>query len=83
VLVKPGADGLLSIAGNAGMLVLGLSRRFRSEGLGVVRDRLAREAQAPVMFVQCGPRQASLAESRPITRLGWSAAPAHTGRAPH
>jgi DNA-binding SARP family transcriptional activator len=75
VLVEPGAEGILSIAKGAGMLVLGLSRRFRSEGLGALRDTLARQAESPVVFVQAGPRQAELAAERPITHLGWSALP--------
>src|SRR5262249_56167096 len=49
VLVPPGDDGVLGAARDARMLVVGLSDRWRIEGLGRVRLAVATRAQVPVL----------------------------------
>jgi nucleotide-binding universal stress UspA family protein len=71
VLVEPGREGVLRAAEDAGLLVLGLSERWRSEGLGPVRSAIARTAPAPTLFVRRGTRPGALAP-REQTRFSWS-----------
>ena len=42
-----GEEGILEAAGNARLLVVGLSDRWASEGLGLVRHAVAADAQSP------------------------------------
>jgi hypothetical protein len=72
VLVDPHEDGLLSVTAGAGLLVVGLSDRWRSEGLGPVRAAIAKAAQAPILFVRRGTRQGALAPRTGVTRFAWS-----------
>ena len=48
----------------AGLLVVGLSERWRQEGLGPTRSEIARAAPAPVVFVRRGTRPGALAPRR-------------------
>jgi Kef-type K+ transport system membrane component KefB len=57
---------------DAGLLVVGLSRRWRQEGLGTMRRSLAIEGQAPILFVRRGTRGGLLAPAQAMTQLGWS-----------
>ena len=45
----------------AGLLVIGLSERWRDEGLGPVRSEIAKAAPAPILFVRRGTRPGALA----------------------
>ena len=72
VLVEPGRAGVLRAAEDAGLLVLGLSERWRSEGLGPVRSAIARAAPAPTLFVRRGTRPGALAPRGQQTRFAWS-----------
>jgi hypothetical protein len=54
--------------------VVGLSDRWRDEGLGPTRSEIARAAPAPVMFVRRGTRQGALAPREDVTRFSWSSA---------
>jgi len=77
---EPGSAGILAAADGADLLVLGLSERWRQEGLGEVRAQLARGATAPVLFVRRGLRPGLLSPPRELSRLAWSAAaPAAAG----
>ena len=73
LLVPAGAAGMLAAAESAAHLVVGLSPRFREEGLGDTRYRLARDAPAPVTFVRRGTRPGVLAPAG-MTRFTWSIA---------
>ena len=42
LLAEPGREGLISAAAGAGLLVIGLSDRWREEGLGPVRHEIGR-----------------------------------------
>jgi hypothetical protein len=71
--VLDASDGsLLSAADDAALLVVGLSARWRDEGLGETRNVLAREAPGPVLFVRRGSRPGVLAPPDDMTRFTWS-----------
>jgi K+:H+ antiporter len=72
VLVRPGQE-LIAATMAAGILVIGLSERWRSEGLGTVRSEIARRATAPTLFVRRGTRPGALAPPDGMTRYRWSA----------
>ena len=71
-LAQPGRDGILAAAERAGLLIVGLSERWRTEGLGEVRATIARNASAPTLFVRRGLRPGALAPSDDLTRFSWS-----------
>jgi Kef-type K+ transport system membrane component KefB len=73
VVADPGRDAVVASAEGAGLLVIGLSDRFREEGLGPTRSEIARAAPAPVLFVRRGVRPGALAPRAEVTRFGWSA----------
>lgn len=74
VVAEPGRDGILEAARGAGILIVGLSERWRQEGLGETRSNIARAAPAPVLFVRRGTRPGALAPRGNVTRFGWSSA---------
>jgi Kef-type K+ transport system membrane component KefB len=74
ILAEPGRDGILAAAAGAGLLVVGLSERWRKEGLGETRRAIARSAPAPIVFVRRGERPGALAPATEMTRFGWSTA---------
>jgi len=71
-LVVPGADGVAAGARDAQLLVLGVSERWRSEGIGRVRLEAARLAGVPVVFVRRGLRPSGVAPSETMTRFTWT-----------
>jgi len=73
LLVERGREGVLRAAEDAGLLAIGLSERWRSEGLGPARSAIARAAPAPVIFVRRGLRPGALAPADNMTRFTWSA----------
>ena len=72
VLVPPGEEGVLGAATDARLLVVGLSDRWRSEGIG--RARLALTAAAPVavILVRRGLRPSGVAPDGTFTRFTWT-----------
>jgi nucleotide-binding universal stress UspA family protein len=72
LLVPPGPDGVIAASENAAIVVLGLSARWRQEGLGQTRHEVARQARPPVLLVRKGPRPGGLAPSETLTRFTWS-----------
>jgi Kef-type K+ transport system membrane component KefB len=74
LLVQPGREGVIRAAEGAGLLVVGLSERWREEGLGPVRAEIARAAPAPTLFVRRGARQGALAPREDLTHFTWSSA---------
>jgi hypothetical protein len=74
-LTGEGAGGVLEAATGAATLVVGLSERWQSEGLGQARTQLVREARCPVVFVRRGVRPGGLAPPGALTRFTWSAGP--------
>jgi Kef-type K+ transport system membrane component KefB len=72
LLIEPGREGVVRAAEGAGLLIIGLSERWRDEGLGPVRSQIARTAPAPTLFVRRGSRQGALAPRDDLTRFTWS-----------
>jgi Kef-type K+ transport system membrane component KefB len=79
VLVEPGPQ-VIQAAKGAGLLVIGLSERWRQEGLGPVRSEIAKTAPAPTLFVRRGERPGTLAPKEDMTRFRWSSAGAPLAR---
>jgi DNA-binding SARP family transcriptional activator len=74
-LIRAGALGVLDRARDAGLIVLGVSVQYRTEGLGDVRETIVREAGVPTVAVRRGARPGLLAPSDVLTRFGWSISP--------
>jgi DNA-binding SARP family transcriptional activator len=72
LLASPGRRGVAALAEGAGLLVVGLSERWRQEGLGRARGELAASPPAPIVFVRRGTRPGGLAPAETRTRFGWS-----------
>ena len=65
------ADDLLGAVRDAGLVVAGVSSRFRAEGIGATRRALL-EAGVPLLLVHRGPRPGALAPSDARTRFTWT-----------
>lgn len=72
LVAEPGREGILEAASGAGLLSIGLSERWRQEGLGPTRSEIAKAAPAPVLFVRRGTRPGALAPREDVTRFTWS-----------
>jgi DNA-binding SARP family transcriptional activator len=73
VLVEPSATGLAEAAADATAVVVGLSPRWRHEGLGEARRALAAPDGPPLLAVHRGPRPSGVAPREATTRFTWSA----------
>jgi DNA-binding SARP family transcriptional activator len=73
-LVSPGPEGVVRATAGASVVVIGLSSRWRQEGLGPARLEVARSASAPVLLVRHGLRPGGLAPRGSLTRFTWSLA---------
>jgi Kef-type K+ transport system membrane component KefB len=72
VVVEAGRAGVVEAAASAGLLVIGLSDRWRQEGLGPTRSEIANAAPAATLFVRRGLRPGALAPRGNETRFTWS-----------
>ena len=72
VLAAAGRRGVAEAAQGAGALIVGLSERWREEGLGRARSELASRPPAPTVFVRRGARPGGLAPAETRTRFSWS-----------
>jgi len=72
LLASPGRESLRALAEGAGLLVVGLSDRWRAEGLGRIRSEIAASPPAPTVFVRRGIRPGGLAPAVSRTRFTWS-----------
>jgi DNA-binding SARP family transcriptional activator len=72
LLARPGRASVAALAEGAGLLVVGLSDRWRTEGLGRIRSELAASPPAPTVFVRRGVRPGGLAPAESRTRFTWS-----------
>jgi DNA-binding SARP family transcriptional activator len=72
LLIQPGDESMLEASRDAALLVVGLSTRWHTEGLGPARLRLAREATPPTLLVRRGLRPGGLAPPATLTRFTWS-----------
>ncbi len=74
VLVSPEPDAVVEAASGAGVIVVGLTERWRRTGLGSVRTALATRASAPTVLVRRGTRPGGLAPRGSETRFTWTLA---------
>lgn len=72
LLGRPGREGVAALAEGAGLLVLGLSDRWRTEGLGETRRELVASPPAPTVLVRRGLRPSGIAPQATLTRFTWS-----------
>jgi hypothetical protein len=72
LLLEPGPGALLAAAEDAALVVVGLTDRWRKQGLGGVREALAAQERAPVVLVRRGLRPGGLAPGESRTRFTWS-----------
>ena len=72
LLAHPGRESVAALAEGAGLLVVGLSERWRAEGLGRTRSEIAASPPAPTVFVRRGVRPGGLAPAESRTRFTWS-----------
>jgi DNA-binding SARP family transcriptional activator len=74
MLVSAGPDGILRATDGGGLIVFGLSERWRQEGLGETRLAIVRDAACPTVFVRKGVKPGGIAPSRSMTHFTWSVA---------
>jgi DNA-binding SARP family transcriptional activator len=72
LLGPPGREGVAALAESAGLLVFGLSDRWRAEGLGETRRGLVESPPAPTVLVRRGLRPSGIAPQATLTRFTWS-----------
>lgn len=75
LLGRPGRGAVADLAANAGLLVVGLSDRWRVEGLGHTRAGLVASPPAPLLLVRRGVRPSGIAPVATMTRFTWSIEP--------
>ena len=74
VLVEPTPEALVAAGARAGVAVIGLTDRWRREGLGRARTALATQTTAPTILVRRGVRPGGLAPRGSETRFTWTIA---------
>jgi nucleotide-binding universal stress UspA family protein len=72
VLVERGPEKMIAAAAGASAVVVGLSERWRRDGIGKTRLEIARRAACPVLLVRRGLRPGGLAPPEALTRFTWS-----------
>jgi DNA-binding SARP family transcriptional activator len=72
LLADPTAEALVAAVESATVVVVGISPRWRREGIGAVRRALVDQAASPTLLVHRGPRPGGLAPRGSRTRFTWS-----------
>jgi DNA-binding SARP family transcriptional activator len=72
LLAEPTDDALLAAVEGAALVVVGISPRWRREGIGATRRALVRDARPPVLLVHRGIRPSGLAPRESRTRFSWT-----------
>jgi DNA-binding SARP family transcriptional activator len=75
VIVEPAPEALVAAAGDAGVVAVGLTERWRRDGLGRTRTALATRATVPTLLVRRGLRPGGLTARAGDTRFTWTIAP--------
>jgi hypothetical protein len=78
VLVGTGAAGVVGAARDARLLVIGLSDRWRTEGIAGTRLSVALGADVQTLFVRRGLRPSGVAPDETVTRYTWTLASEQT-----
>jgi len=73
-LVRRGAEELVAASADAGLVVVGITERWGSEGLGPFRVALARGTRSTTLVVRRGIRPGGLAPPARLTHFTWSLA---------
>lgn len=73
-LVEPSPQALVESARDAGLVVVGLTDRWRHDGVGRSRTALATSAHHPTLLVRRGLRPGGLAPRDGDTRFTWTIA---------
>ena len=68
----PTRTSIVAAVEPAALVVVGISPRWRAEGIGETRRSLVREAGVPVVVVHRGPRPGGLAPRESRTRFTWT-----------
>jgi hypothetical protein len=71
LLAEPTDGALVDTVAGAALVVVGISPRWRSDGIGAMRRALVR-AKLPVLLTHRGPRPGGLAPRDSRTRFTWS-----------
>jgi hypothetical protein len=74
LLIEPQPDALVAAAGGARLVVVGLTERWRHDGVGRARTALATAGTQPTVLVRRGLRPGGLAARDPGTRYTWTVA---------
>jgi DNA-binding SARP family transcriptional activator len=74
LLVEPVPAALTQAAADTGVVVVGLTDRWRQEGLGRVRTALATRTPGSTLLVRRGARPGGLAPREQATRFTWTIA---------
>ena len=74
LLIEPHPDALVTAAGGARLVVVGLTERWRHDGVGRARTALATAGTQPTVLVRRGLRPGGLAARDPGTRYTWTVA---------
>jgi len=72
VLVRAGGAGVLEASRDARLLVVGLSDRWRTDGIGHTRMAVGLGAEVPALFVRRGLRPGGVAPNETLTRFTWT-----------
>ena len=72
MLAEPSDAALVAAVEPATIVVLGVSPRWRLDGIGAARRSLVRNARSPTLLVHGGPRPGGLAPRESGTRFTWS-----------
>ena len=75
MLLTPGPDALLRPSRDAAIVIIGLSDRWQTQGLGTARGAITQRVATPVMLVRRGLRPGGLAPRASRTRFTWSLRP--------
>ncbi len=72
LLAEPSDAALVAAVERATVVVLGVSPRWRLDGIGATRRLLVRSGRSSVLLVHGGPRPGGLAPRESSTRFTWS-----------
>ena len=72
LLAEASAEALVEAVEEATLVVVGISPRWRGEGIGAVRRTLVRHTGRPLVLVHRGRRPGGLAPRDARTRFSWS-----------